>query len=195
MQFGQLGLRKVIGGITLVVLLVAIPFTLGVISQQQDIRQRADENQLVCEPTGGMDKKYSSNGIKVTNNRQEAVKIFIQENHCPYTGQTLKEGSQCNTFVSRKEALLAPGESQTFKMDIPKCSYGQLDVDVVSETDKGCFTPEEVEWQGGLAFALDVSGNQRNCSNKTTPTPKPSTPPSCPVPGKVDVKIDCPFCQ
>lgn len=132
----------------------------------------ATSGRIICSPVGGMDNKLNSNAIQVTNGTDKDIPIWFQNNLCDYTqGISIVEGYQCNTFKGRANYTLSKGQTKTFTLDIPPCTVGQLDINVVNPGDKGCYRSDDTDklWDGGLAFAIQA--NKTGCNTATTPTP------------------------
>lgn len=174
--------KRFLAAFGVLAVLLAIPLTVYLSGQRQEIRQHASGNtgQLLCVPVGGITAKYNSDSIQVTNISNGPVTLKAQQNLCDYTGQgsPLPNGTECKNFVSVQTDTLAQGESKTYRVNVPACKYGQLDIyegsppSFVASPD-GCYTDtNNTYWSGGLAFTLkaNTTGYPNNCP-VNTPTP------------------------
>ncbi len=181
--------KKITLAIVLLIAIIAIPVSVYLVKQKQEIRKEAaGENQLVCD--SGINRNDSST-IVVTNNTATTVPLEIQENLCPYAGQgvPVPDTFNCNDFYRKHFNSLQPGQTITFNMVVPDCKIGQLDVQNsdVHQTDDAseCFNVRDNKrWDGGIAFAkkANPTGYNQSTQSCTTPTGTP-TPTNTPIPG------------
>lgn len=194
------------------ILAVAVPLTVYISQQQQEIRQRAAAgNRLLCTTENPIESNghYNSKWIKVKNVSGETITIKVQYNYCPNTDgvSSVGPGYECNINPAGGafDEILQPNEERTFAMEgdkaVQPCHIGQIDIYDHFEGDQAygeCqgWTPH------GMGFAIWVHPTTTGCVTPTeTPTPTtPSESPTptvtgCPIPNTVNnVRIECPYC-
>lgn len=205
--------------LVVLILAVAVPLTVYISQQQQELRQRAEGgNRLVCTPENPLEQngQYNSKSINVKNVSGEAVTFQVQYNYCYNdTGvSSVNPPYECNYNPSGGSwpYTLQPGEDYTFKFesddfggrkDVQPCYIGQIDIYDHFEGSQAvgeCQSP----WANGLGFVIWVHPTTTGCEAPTetpTPTPSPTQSPiptitDCPIPGAVNnVRIECPYCE
>ena len=182
----NLKLVGIILGILLI--LTSMPIAIYLVKQRQEIREAAlGEGHLVCMPideNGNItNEKHKYNRIKVINNTDTNVILWIQDNICDYE-ESPSPGYQCNNYARRYNDTIYINESKIYTIDVPCWKTGQLDV-AQDDDQMGTYTPDcyntvdgEI-WQGGIAFTV----HSRPCEVTPTPTQIPTpTPTVIPTP-------------
>lgn len=177
--------KQLLGILSVVFLMFVIPITLYLVSQQQEVRQRAAEgDKLICEPVGGMGNKYNSQSIRVTNTSSNTVRFVVQKNYCPDVppkfGRPLTEGDRCDTWAESGPVTLSPGDSQVYTMQVPCEKVGQIDVypdPGTPNSTAGCYLPDgSTPWDKQIGFAL--YRNTTACVVTPTDVPRATATPT-----------------
>ncbi len=183
-------MKLILIALAALLILAAIPLTLTLVKQRQEIRKEAvGENQLICMPIDDQgnltNEKYDYNRIKVINNTSEEVILWVQENLCDYQAD-LSPSYRCNQYHNRYSDTIDPQERKIYTLDVPCNKTGQLDV-AQDDEQMGTYTPDcyntvdKKIWQGGIAFTI----YSRACDLTPSPTPTPTgiiTPTPTPTP-------------
>lgn len=179
-------LKVLAGALTLFLVLISIPLAVFLVQKNQQIEEKAaGEGKLVCMPLDNKgnltNEKYKYNRIKVINNTNRQVAIWIQENLCPYQGTAPAPGYQCNQYAKRYPNNLSSGQSKIYSINVPNCQIGQLDVaqddEAMGTYGPDCYnTVDQQIWGGGIAFTIKANSQ---CAPQTTPTPTPPITAQC----------------
>lgn len=203
------------------VLSVAIPLTVYISQQRQEIRQRAATgSRLLCTPENPIESNghYNSKWIKVKNVSGEAVSFKVQYNYCFNTDGVSSVGPpyECtfNPSGGSWPYTLQPGDEHTFAFDasdfggykgVQPCHIGQIDIYDHFEGSQAVGECQNPPWAPhGIGFVIWVHPTTTGCEIPTetpTPTTLPSESPTptvtvCPTPGAVNnVRVECPYCE
>lgn len=179
----RIDLRLLVIILTLILFVLSLPLAVYLVKQRQEIRMRAGgENQLVCMPiddAGNLtNEKYRYNRIKVINNTNEQVILWIQDNICDYI-ESPGPGDKCDNYARRYSDTLPPTGSKIYTINVPCNKTGQLDIaqddDQMGQYTPDCYnTVDENIWQGGIAFTI----HSRSCQATPTPTLTPLPTPT-----------------
>ncbi len=194
-------LPKIIGGISLLVIVFALGVTVSQVQRQQDIRQRATGQQWLTDQSAETACPTDNSGvqIKVSFSNTEppgdvyAMKVTATDERTTRTTDlgTINPGQTKNGVINTGRATVQAG-NVSFKLTWADGHPGEDSRTASYQAAGPCASPsptKEPTSTPSVSITMTPSPTQ-----KPSTTPSPSSTP-CPTPGTANnVRVECPYC-